>query len=155
MTSGRSVADWVLLSYRLPREPSTPRIAVWRKLTRLGVARIGDGLVALPADARTREQFEWLAQEIGEHGGDATTWLGRPLDPGQEEHMIDELRAARAAEYRRIADQARVAPPEDQVRVLRRLREELRRIGQRDFFPPPERDAAEAALRALTGVEVR
>jgi hypothetical protein len=27
---------WVLLSYRLPREPSTPRIGVWRKLERLG-----------------------------------------------------------------------------------------------------------------------
>ncbi len=41
--------EWVLLSYRLPREPSTPRIAVWRKLKRLGVAQISDGLVALPA----------------------------------------------------------------------------------------------------------
>jgi hypothetical protein len=28
---------------------------VWRKLERLGVARLGDGLVALPADARMRE----------------------------------------------------------------------------------------------------
>ena len=30
--------DWVLLAYRLPRVPSTPRSAVWRKLKRLGVA---------------------------------------------------------------------------------------------------------------------
>ena len=36
---------WVLLSYRIPREPSQPQIAVWRKLERLGVARLGDGLV--------------------------------------------------------------------------------------------------------------
>jgi len=47
--------QWVLLSYRLPREPSTPRINIWRKLKRLGVVLISDGLVALPADARTRE----------------------------------------------------------------------------------------------------
>ena len=39
--------DWVLLAYRLPRVPSTPRSAVWRKLKRLGVAQLGDGLVAL------------------------------------------------------------------------------------------------------------
>ena len=45
--------QWVLLSYRIPREPSTPPIAVWRKLKRLGVGQIGDGVVALPADART------------------------------------------------------------------------------------------------------
>ena len=43
--------EWLLLAYRMPREPSTPRIAVWRKLGGLGVAKLGDGLVALPADA--------------------------------------------------------------------------------------------------------
>ena len=41
-----------MLTYRLPRDPSTPRGVVWRKLRRLGVAQLADGLVALPADAR-------------------------------------------------------------------------------------------------------
>jgi len=41
--------DWVLLVYRLPRVPSTPRSAVWRKLKRLGVGWLGGGLVALPS----------------------------------------------------------------------------------------------------------
>ncbi|MFL6141175.1 MAG: hypothetical protein ACJ72N_04780 [Labedaea sp.] len=50
--------SWVLLSYRIPREPSTPRITIWRKLKRLGVAQISDGLIALPAGARTREHLE-------------------------------------------------------------------------------------------------
>jgi hypothetical protein len=45
----------VLLSYRLPREPSTPRIAVWRRLRRLGVAQLADGVVGLPWDARTQD----------------------------------------------------------------------------------------------------
>ena len=34
--------EWVLLFYRLPRVPSTPRSAVWRKLKRLGAAQQGD-----------------------------------------------------------------------------------------------------------------
>src|SRR6266511_2921251 len=55
--------QWVFLAYRLPREPSTPRIAVWRKLRRLGVVQLLDGLVVLPLDNRTREQLEWLADE--------------------------------------------------------------------------------------------
>jgi len=59
---------WVMLSYRLPREPSTARIGVWRKLKRLGVAQIGDGVIALPADARTREHLEWIAQDITDGG---------------------------------------------------------------------------------------
>src|SRR5690242_10765482 len=53
--------EWVLLAFRLPREPSTPRTALWRKLRQLGAAQLLDGLVALPLDARNREQFEWLA----------------------------------------------------------------------------------------------
>src|ERR687888_2439744 len=73
-----SPGPWVLLCYRLPREPSTPRIGVWRRLERLGVARLGDGLVALPADARTREQLDWLAEEIVEAGGGALGWAGPP-----------------------------------------------------------------------------
>ena len=50
---------------------TTPRITLWRKLKKLGVAQLADGVAALPADARTREQFEWLAEEVVESGGQA------------------------------------------------------------------------------------
>src|SRR5215207_6471513 len=56
-TMGR--VSWVVLVHRVPREPSTPRIAIWRKLRALGAAQLGDGVVALPEDARTREHLEW------------------------------------------------------------------------------------------------
>src|SRR6266699_429636 len=105
----RTVGRWVLLAYRLPREPSTPRITVWRKLERLGVARLGDGLVALPADARTREQIDWLAEEIVEAGGVATVWLATPGSAAQERAIATTMRAARAAEYRAVIEQARAA----------------------------------------------
>jgi hypothetical protein len=97
----------VLLSYRLPRELSTPRIGVWRELERLGVARLGDGLVALPADARTREQIEWLAEEIVEADGSATVWLAAAGSAAQERAIADTMRAARTAEYQAVIEQAR------------------------------------------------
>jgi hypothetical protein len=146
------LGSWVLLAYRLPREPSNPRVAVWRKLERLGVARLGDGLVALPADARTREQLEWLAEEVLEAGGVATVWLATPASAAQERTIAEAMRAARAAEYRTVTDQAQDAAgagAAERVRAARRLRGELRRIARRDFFPPPERDAARAAVAAL------
>jgi hypothetical protein len=148
---------WVLLSYRLPREPSRPRIAVWRKLERLGVARLGDGLVALPEDARTREQFEWIAEEVGEAGGSATVWLCTPASSTQEREIADGMRAARAAEYQAVLDEATAAVtagPAERARVVRRLRGELRRIGRRDFFPPPERDAARNSVQVLAETEL-
>ena len=71
--------EWVLLSYRIPREPSTPRIAVWRKLNDLGVAQIGDGLVALPALERTIEHLEWVAVRVTEAAGEATVTGDRAM----------------------------------------------------------------------------
>ena len=148
--SGR-LGSWVLLAYRLPREPSNPRVAVWRKLERLGVARLGDGLVTLPHDARTREQLDWLAEEILEAGGVATVWLATPGSAAQERAIAETMRAARAAEYQAVTEQARAAAASavERMRALRRLRGELRRIARRDFFPPAEREAARAAVDAL------
>ena len=144
----------MLLSYRVPREPSSPRIAIWRKLRRLGVAQISDGLVALPADARTREQLEWIADEAAEAGGAATVWLARPASMAAERELAQGMADARAAEYRAVLTQAGTASSGTlavRAAAVRRLRGELRRIGRRDFFPPPERDAARTAVEALSG----
>jgi len=148
----RVPGEWVLLSYRMPREPSTPRIAVWRALKRLGVAQLGDGLVALPADPRTREQLEWVADQITEAGGTAGIWLARPATGPQERELAADMAAARAAEYATVlaeATAAAIADSGSRAGVLRRLRGELRRIGRRDYFPPPEREAAGAAVAEL------
>jgi hypothetical protein len=144
--------EWVLLSYRMPREPSTPRIAVWRALKRLGVAQLGDGLVALPADARTREQLEWVAEQVGEAGGSAGVWLARPGTLRQVRELAAAMAGARAEEYAAVLAEATAALPADpatRTAALRRLRGQLRRIGRRDYFPPPQRDAAHAAVAAL------
>lgn len=148
------VGEWVLLQYRLPRDPSTPRIAVWRTLRRLGVAQVLDGLVALPADARTLESLQWVAGDVRAAGGSAELWLARPATRAQEQELAAAMAAARAEEYRALGEEAAKAAalsgPERQ-RAVRRVREELRRIRRRDFFPPPERDAVVVAVRELSG----
>jgi hypothetical protein len=146
--------EWALLCYRIPREPSTPRIAVWRKLKRLGVAQIGDGLAALPADARTVEQFEWLAEEIDEAGGSSTLWRAGLTSIAQERRVVGDMVAARAKEYTDIARRAREVAQvstaaSDSLRMLRSLRRELRQVQRRDFFPPPERETARTEVAAL------
>ncbi|MFI7640421.1 Chromate resistance protein ChrB [Nonomuraea sp. NPDC049400] len=148
----QTAGQWVLLAYRIPRQPSTLRITIWRKLDRLGVARLGDGLVALPADARTREQLEWIAEEISEVGGSSTVWLATAGNAAQEKAAAAEMRRARAAEYQAVIEQAEAATqarPGERSRAVKRLQAELRRIGRRDYFPPAEREAAQRAVRAL------
>src|SRR5258708_2928469 len=153
-----SSGEWVLLTYRLPREPSTPRSAVWRKLRKLGVVQISDGLVALPAAARTREQLEWVAEEVADAGGTAGIWLARPATRAQEDRLAQAMAAARAAEYRALvsaaAGAAASARPLTRASALRRLRTERRAIQRRDYSPPADRDRdrAEAAVQALADV---
>src|SRR5215467_14738942 len=123
--------SWVLLAYRLPREPSTPRIALWRKLRRLGAAQVLDGLAALPLDARNREQLEWLADEVVEAGGDATIWVGELGSAAQERELASRMAEAVAADYHALIEQAEAAheqPAGKRLRTVKRLRRELRRI---------------------------
>jgi hypothetical protein len=155
------VGRWVLLAYRMPREPSAPRLAVWRRLRTLGVAQPIDGLVALPLDSRDLEQLEWVAEEVIEHGGEATVWLAQPATAREERELAERMRDRIAGEYRAVIAEAEAAAAEGtgrHRRTLARLRRELNRIARRDYFPPPEHERARKAVETLAralGVEVR
>ena len=144
----------MVLVYRVPREPSSPRIAIWRRLRSLGVAQLGDGVVALPQDARTREQLEWVADRVVESGGTALLLSAHALARKDERTIAHAMSQARAREYRGLiaraveAEQAQAAPAE-LARTVARLRKELRTIRRRDHFPPIERDEAVAAIDRL------
>src|SRR3954462_14318924 len=144
--------EWVLLAYRMPREPSSPRITVWRGLCKLGAVQVVDGLVALPADARTREQLDWVADQAIEAGGEATVWSARLVSARQERELAERMTVEIMDAYQAVIDEVAdlTTDPEGvQQRTVGRLRRELRRIGQRDYFPPPLRDKAPAAVAAL------
>jgi len=144
--------QWVFLVYRLPRDPSTPRIALWRSLRRLGVVQLADGVVALPLDGRTKEQLEWLADEVIEAGGEASIWVAEAGSAAQERALASRMAEAVAVDYRAVCVAARSAAMESAAgrrKTLRRLRRELRAIRARDFFPPSEAAEARRAVESL------
>lgn len=150
-----SKGQWVLLAYRIPREPSTPRITVWRRLRQLGAVQLGDGLVALPLDDATREQFDWLAQFVDDVSGEASVWVAEPTTARQQRELTERMKTAVAADYRAVVDAAEAARSGDRARRRRtvlRLRRTLDRIRARDFFPPPERREAERAVADLASL---
>src|SRR5437879_13062029 len=127
----RARVSWVLLGYRLPRDPSTPRSAFWRKLRRLGAAQVLDGLAALPLDARNREQLEWLADEVVEAGGEATIWVGELASARQEREFAARMAEAVADDYAAVIADAADAQAEAAGQPRRTLgRSEERRVGE-------------------------
>jgi hypothetical protein len=142
--------EWVLLAYRLPREPSTPRITVWRKLRRYGAAQIVDGLVVLPATARTREQLAWVANDVLDAGGEASVWVGR-LDTARfERGLVARMSSEIVGQYREVIELAKAAVSDDvSARTVKRLRGELRRIEERDHFGVADAARARRAVERL------
>jgi hypothetical protein len=159
---------WVLLSSRLPREPSRLRLGVWRRLRRLGALLLHDAVWVLPADAKTREAFEWLAEEIVEQGGSAFVWEADSLEPAQDRELIRRFRAEADARYAAIAQSAQDirrtitrprararpvhSPPA--ARQLAGLERALRLDRRRDYFRAAGRQRAQAAIEAaIAGLE--
>lgn len=139
------VPEWVLLSYRIPREPSTPRIAVWRKLKRLGVAQIGDGLVGLPSTPKTREQLEWVAASILEAAGEAIVWIATPTPRRQHAQLANQLTEARTAEYEELLAEI-AATDHVEPRTIQKWRRAWRRIDRCDYFPTDLREEVRATI---------
>jgi hypothetical protein len=79
MPTAPSQDRWIVLTYRVPREPTAGRVYVWRKLKKLGAIALQDAAWVLPATPKTQEHFQWLAADIAELGGEARVWSGALL----------------------------------------------------------------------------
>ena len=146
---------WLILIYRLPREPSRPRVAAWRKLKALGALYLQDGVVALPEDAVTREQLEWLQLQIREANGEATLWQAQPNTSKENKELVDAFRSSREEAYRtliagakRIQRKAELGGGQGLLEELTKLEREFRMERRRDYFRSPLRKEAASVLKA-------
>lgn len=120
--------SWLLLAYKVPREPSVLRVTVWRKLKRLGAVLLNDAAWVLPATPATTEQFQWLAAEIKEMGGECTLWQAQLLD-GQEQELIQRFQAQVEAPYREILAALRRKRPD-----LATISRQYHQVQTQDYF---------------------
>ncbi|HEX2916008.1 MAG TPA: Chromate resistance protein ChrB [Chloroflexia bacterium] len=122
---------WLLLHYRVPREPSASRVYVWRKLKRLGALLLHDAIWVLPYTPRTREQLQWLAAEISELEGEAVLWETRLLPGGslQEESLVRQFTAQAEALYTEIDTALEGLTPD-----LTTLSRKYRQASLQDYF---------------------
>src|SRR6185295_2209458 len=148
---------WLLLIHQLPAKPAYFRVKIWRRLQDLGAVAVKSTVYALPANAETQEDFEWLLKEIAEGGGEAIVCEARLIDglsDAQVQALFDSARdedyAAIASEARALAaklDEAAAQENEADVRTqLGRLRKRIAQVVAIDFFAASGRLTAEASL---------
>ncbi len=161
----RSEVRWMLLIHQIPPTPAYLRVKIGRHLARTGAVAIKNSVYALPRNDETQEDFQWVLREIVKGGGDASIVEARFIEGLSDEQVIGLFQAAREADYRELADQARAVAaafpkrgsvPENRRAELAgqvaRLRQRATELAAIDFFGAPGREVVEGLL---SGMEAR
>jgi len=150
--------SWLLLLFSLPTIRNTERVAVWRRLKKMGAVQIKTSTYLLPDEPAQYEQFQWLAQQIRDYGGDSTLVRAHEIEGLTKEKVISFFNAARDKEYvelrkslqsfiaRRKKSDAEFAAAE-----LERLTKQFRELRQIDFFDSPRGHDVAMLLRRAEG----
>ena len=98
--------NWVVFSYSLPTKTvSSPRVALWRRLRRLGAISPAGGVQVLPARDDCVEAFQWLAQEIRQAKGEAVVMRVEQFEGLTDQQLITLFHAARVEDYQELEGQ--------------------------------------------------
>src|SRR5207245_3013841 len=134
------------------------RVAVCRRFKKMGAVQIKTSAYLLPDEPAQHEQFQWLAKQIRDYGGDSTLVRAQEIEGLTREKVVSLFNAARDKEYvalrkalqsfilRRRKSDADFAAAE-----LERLTKQFRELREIDFFDSPRGHEAAMLLRRAEG----
>jgi ChrB-like protein len=104
--------QWLLLAYRIPREPTAGRVYVWRKLKQLGAVALQDAVWVLPVTPQTQEQFQWLAAEIVDLGGEVSLFVSELVFANDPQSLRETFERPVREEYQAILTELKRKHPD-------------------------------------------
>jgi len=151
-------ASWLLLLFSLPTNRNTERVAVWRRLKKLGAVQFTTSTYLLPDQATQYEQFQWLVQQIRDYDGDSTLVRAQEIEGLTEEKVVAMFNDARAKDYAELRKslqgfitRQRKMDAETATGELERLTRQFREIRKIDFFDSPRGHDIAMLLRRAEG----
>jgi hypothetical protein len=136
--------SWLLLLFSLPTNRNTERVAVWRRLRKMGAVQIKTSTYLLPDAPAQYEQFQWLAQQIRDYGGDSTLVRAQEIEGMSKEKAMAIFNDARAKDYGELrkALQSFIACRKkmktgEAISELARFTRQFREVRAVDFFDSP------------------
>jgi hypothetical protein len=153
--------SWQIITYRLPKEPSRHRVAVWRELRRLGAVSLQQGTWALPSGEGFDEGLAQVVRTIDAAGGQpVTVAVADDGSAAQLERLYNEQRDREWQEFlsdcdkyeAELADEINkgkltLAELDEEEESLDRLRRWYRTIRARDLFGAGRAGAADRRLK--------
>src|SRR5438034_11149645 len=92
--------QWVVLTYRLPAEPTRHRVAVWRELRRVGALSLQQATWAVPLRDDFLAAVTRAVELVERAGGEALVFDAQPRDDIVEGRLQKLFTAEREQEWR-------------------------------------------------------
>jgi hypothetical protein len=153
-----TASSWLLLLFSLPTNRNTERVAVWRRLKKMGAVQIKTSTYLLPDEPAQYEQFQWLAQQIRDYGGDSTLVRAQEIEGLPKEKVIAMFDDARGKDYGELRKSLQAfigrrkkTDAETAAAELERLTRQFREIREVDFFDSPRGHDVAMLLRRAEG----
>lgn len=139
--------EWLVFSYALPTGgTSSARVALWRRLKRLGALPLPGNNPILPDRPEPLEALQWLAQEVRHGGGDGVILRVQGFLGLTDAELVERFNAVRHEEYAEVDHElqvleALIQPGEGTqaktLAALEKLRKRHTDISRTDFFACP------------------
>ena len=150
--------SWLLLLYSLPTRQKTERVAIWRRFKKFGAIQMKTSTYLLPDEPAQYEQFQWLAQQIRDYGGESTLVRAQEIEGLTKAKLVAMFNDARAKDYDELKKslqsfiaRQRTMDTEEAAAELERLTRQFRDIREVDFFDSPRGHDLEMLLRHAEG----
>jgi hypothetical protein len=141
---------WLVFSYSLSSGiNSSSRVAVWRKLGRLGAVVPKAGVYVLPDKEDCFESLQWLTQEVQHSKGEAVVMRVNQFEGLSDAQLIKFFQDARKDDYaavdleidnleRDIHMKDKALKPSQWVNTFKKIRSQFSDVSQIDFFDSPQ-----------------
>ena len=148
---------WILLVYRVPTEPASRRVGIWRDLKRTGALYLQQCVCILPNTPELSDELERIAAKIPAMEGEYTLLDIPRLRPADETKVVEAFRTLRDKEYTEIIEECETKfvkeiefehfrqnytfeEAEEIGQDLEKIRRWYARIVERDWFGAARRD---------------
>ncbi len=160
---------WLLLVYRVPSEPASKRVTIWRDLKRLGALSLQQCVCLVPRTETLTAAVARVQGKIADSGGESMAFKIPQLRPADEAKIIAAFRELRNKEYDELIEECATKfvkeieferfrhnytfeEAEEISQDLEKIRRWCTRIVERDWFAADRREAAEAWIDRCQGL---